>query len=187
MRGTPVSQRKFRSDEFWIGCLVIAGINAATLWFTARQGEAETAPLVEQSVVNGGIATLITCLFVVLTGTQARLGPKELFLTNRLTVAVVPFVLIQRLTTHDGLRVELKDGSTVVGHVVPRSNGGRWSGYQTAKRIRRAVQPYLTPADSAPHGIQVIYQRRIPIRWLLITVGLHATWYLLLRYVLGAE
>ncbi|MBT2401115.1 hypothetical protein [Streptomyces sp. ISL-100] len=187
MRGTPVCQRKFRSDEFWLGCLVIAGINASSLWFTARQGKVEAISLMERSVVNGGIATVITGVLLVLTGTQARLEPKALLLRNRLSVTAVPFALIRRLTTHDGLRVELKDGSTVAGHVVPRSNGGRWSGYRTAQRIRRAVQPYLTPTDSPPEGIQVLHHRRIPIRWLLGTASLHVTWYLLLRHVLGGE
>ncbi|MBT2488608.1 hypothetical protein J7E96_08730 [Streptomyces sp. ISL-96] len=187
MRGTPVSQRKFRSDEFWLGCLFIAGINVASLWFTAQQGKLETIPLLERSLVNGGIATVITGVFVVLAGTQARLEPEALLLKNHLTVTVVPFALIRRLTTHDGLRVELKDGSAVAGRVVPRSNGGRWSGYRTAKRIRRAVQPYLTPADPAPDGLQVLHQRRIPIRWLPLTVCLHASWYLLLRHVFVAR
>ena len=79
--------------------------------------------------------------------------------------------------------VELKDGLLFKSAAVLSYRAGKLTGYQSAKRARRAVQPYLTPADPAPEALDIERQLQLSARFTVGLLIVHAAWLLLLYFV----
>lgn len=180
MRSKQENLRRLRGDEFGIGVFLMAASVVLGLALAATQPAGEVDPLWERSLEGAALTLLVGYPSQLLIRTGVTVDKEMLLLRNRWVDISVPYEVIQRLTTSDGLTVELKDGRILRSAAVPRYLGGKLTGYQSAKRMRRAVQPRLTPAEPAPPELDIQRQVRFSWGFIVAALALHGIWYLLL-------
>ncbi|MFE9698395.1 hypothetical protein [Streptomyces sp. NPDC006270] len=180
MRSRPEPMFRLRSSEFGPWLVGLCFSVALGFFHAATQPAGETLPLWQRSL--RGLSMSLALGYPAWLNLRCRVVPGKdgLVMHNRLTDLRVPYGLVQRILTTDGLEVELKDGRVLRSPAVAPSLSGRLGGYQSAKRFRRAVQPRLTPADPAPAGLDV--RRRVQLSWTFLPAmtAVHGLWYLLL-------
>ncbi|WP_128818319.1 hypothetical protein [Streptomyces sp. S063] len=180
MRSEPDSMSRLRSSEFGVGVVGLCFSVALGFLLVAVQPAGETLPLRQRSL--HGLPWSLALGYPAWLHLRCRvvLGKDGLLMHNRLTDIRVPYGLIQRVLTTNGLAVELKDGRILTSPAVSPSLSGRIGGYQAAKQLRRAVQPRLTPADPAPEGSDI--ERQVQLSWAFFPAmtAVHGFWYLLL-------
>ncbi|GGP81866.1 hypothetical protein GCM10010231_61000 [Streptomyces sindenensis] len=169
-----------RGSEFGVGVVGLCFSVALGFFHAATQPAGETLPLWQRSLQGISLSTALGYPAWLHLRCRVLLGKDGLLMHNRLTDIRVPYGLIQRVLTTDGLGVELKDGRVLKSPAVAPSLSGRLEGYQSAKEFRRAVQPRLTPADPAPEGSDI--ERQVQLSWVFFPVmtAVHGFWYLLL-------
>ncbi|MFJ3936790.1 DUF6531 domain-containing protein [Streptomyces parvus] len=183
VRSEPESMSRLRSSEFGVGLVGLCFSVALGFFLVAVQPAGETLPLWQRSL--HGLPWSLALGYPAWLQLRCRvvLGKDGLLMHNRLTDVSVPYGLVQRILTSDGLGVELKDGRVLRSPAVASSLSGRLGGYQSAKKFRRAVQPRLTPADPAPAGLDI--ERHVQLSWAFFPAmtAVHGLWYLLLLAV----
>ncbi|MCI4040186.1 hypothetical protein [Streptomyces sp. TRM75563] len=169
-----------RSSEFGAWVVLLSFSVVLGFFLAAVQPAGETLPLWQRSLHGLPWSLALGYPSWLYLRCRVVLGEDGLLMHNRLTDIWVPFGLIHRILTTDGLGVELKDGRILKSPAVGSSLSGRLSGYQSAKKLRRAVQPRLTPADPAPDGVDI--KRRVQLSWAFFPAmtAVHGLWYLLL-------
>ncbi|MFJ6632633.1 hypothetical protein ACIQMR_14755 [Streptomyces sp. NPDC091376] len=153
------------------------------LFLAASQPAGELLPLWQRSLLGLAMNLGIGYPSQLLVRAGVVLEEDRMLLRNKWEDVSVPYEIIQRLTTSDGLRVELKDGRILKSAAVPTYLGGRLTGYQSAKRVRRAVQPYLTPSDPAPDGLDIHRRVQLSSEFAIAVLTVHGLWFLLLLAV----
>ncbi|MFI0873173.1 hypothetical protein ACH4TM_01985 [Streptomyces parvus] len=178
MESEPETMSRLRSSEFGVGVVGLCFSVALGFFLAAVQPAGEVLPLWQRSL--HGLPWSLALGYPAWLQLRCRvvLGKDGLLMHNRLTDIRVPYGLIQRILTTDGLGVELKDGRILESPAVSPSLGGRIGGYPSAKKLRQAVQPRLTPADPAPEGLDI--ERHVQLSWAFFPVmtAVHGLWYL---------
>ncbi|MCK8434047.1 PH domain-containing protein [Streptomyces sp. D2-8] len=181
---TAVTQKgnEFYSKVRYFGLGASIAMSGVGVFIATSKGNSGE-PLLNRSIVGGLISTAITWLAWVLTvRPRVTLSSDSVKVRNWITETVVPYCYIARVRTNDGLVFELKDGSELRGCVVGNSLIGQFGGYPSAKRIRRAIQPFLGSEESL-EGERMQEKFSLSLQVPLIIIMLHALCYGILKYI----
>jgi hypothetical protein len=140
-------------------------------------------PLLRRSIVGGLISAGITWLaWIIAVRPRVTLSSDSIVVRNWITETVIPYCHIARVQTNTGLVFELKGGYEIKGRVVGSSLIGQFWGYPSAKRIKRAVQPFLGSEETLGE-CEVQERFSISLQVPLIMIVLHVLCYGILKYI----
>lgn len=133
--------------------------------------------------MGGLISTAIAWIaWVVAVRPRVVLSENSVEVRNWVTETVIPYCRITRVRTNDGLVFELKDGTELRGRVVGASIIGQFGGYPSAKRLRRAIQPFLGSGELL-EGVEVREKISLSLSIPFIIMVLHAFCYGILKFI----